>query len=75
VSACSTDIRTVPLTPKRGFFGRGDMQKEFETAAFALNKGEVSAPVETASGVHLIQRWDDVHMFRYHTDNYVTRLE
>ncbi|KAF1965610.1 rotamase-domain-containing protein [Bimuria novae-zelandiae CBS 107.79] len=39
-----------------GFFGRGDMQTEFEEAAFRLNKGEVSGIVETASGVHLIQR-------------------
>jgi hypothetical protein len=42
----------------RGFFGRGDMQKEFEEAAFKLNKGEVSTMVDTASGVHLIQRSD-----------------
>jgi NIMA-interacting peptidyl-prolyl cis-trans isomerase 1 len=40
----------------RGFFGKGDMQKEFEQAAFALDKGQVSGMVETASGVHLIQR-------------------
>jgi parvulin-like peptidyl-prolyl isomerase len=32
------------------------MQKEFEEAAFALNKGEVSDVVDTASGLHLIQR-------------------
>lgn len=40
----------------RGFFGRGDMQKEFEEAAFALKPGEVSGVIETASGVHLIER-------------------
>ena len=39
-----------------GFFGRGDMQKEFEEAAFQLKPGEVSNVVETASGLHLIQR-------------------
>ncbi|KAL5119319.1 peptidyl-prolyl cis-trans isomerase Pin1 [Pleosporales sp. CAS-2024a] len=39
-----------------GFFGRGDMQKEFEVAAFDLEKGAVSGIVDTASGLHLIQR-------------------
>ncbi|KAK4116020.1 rotamase-domain-containing protein [Canariomyces notabilis] len=39
-----------------GYFGRGDMQKEFEDAAFALRPGEISGVVDTASGLHLIER-------------------
>ncbi|KAI9711113.1 MAG: protein kinase ssp1 [Chrysothrix sp. TS-e1954] len=39
-----------------GFFGKGDMQKEFEEAAFALKPGEMSGVVQTASGLHLIER-------------------
>lgn len=54
---------------RSGFFGVGEMQKEFEDAAFALQPGEVSSIVESASGVHLIQRYVDrpqdwFHAFR-----------
>jgi parvulin-like peptidyl-prolyl isomerase len=42
----------------RGFFGQGDMQKEFEDAAFKLEPGQISGIVSTASGLHLIQRSD-----------------
>ncbi|KAL1486842.1 hypothetical protein MTO96_031183 [Rhipicephalus appendiculatus] len=39
-----------------GAFGHGATQKRFEEAAFALNVDELSEPVFTKSGVHLILR-------------------
>ena len=38
-----------------GFFGRGVMVPEFESAAFSLDSGAISAPVLTQYGLHLIQ--------------------
>ncbi len=37
-----------------GWFGRGDMVPEFEKAAFELPNGQVSEPVKTQYGWHLI---------------------
>jgi peptidyl-prolyl cis-trans isomerase SurA len=38
-----------------GFYGRGELYKEFEAVAFKLDKGEVSEIVETSAGFHIIQ--------------------
>ena len=38
-----------------GFYGRGELYKEFEAIAFKLGDGEVSEIVETQAGFHIIQ--------------------
>jgi len=39
-----------------GYFGRGKMVKEFENAAFNLQAGQISEPVNTQYGYHIIKR-------------------
>lgn len=39
-----------------GLFGRGQMQKSFEDATYALRAGELSDIVESDSGIHIILR-------------------
>lgn len=51
-SDCSSAKRGGDL----GYFRRGQMQKTFEDTAYALKVGDLSEPVWTDSGVHIILR-------------------
>jgi parvulin-like peptidyl-prolyl isomerase len=57
-----TKLAEKSLCPSRkrggdlGQFGRGQMVRPFELAAFALQKGQVSGPVKTEFGWHVIKR-------------------
>ena len=41
-----------------GYFGRGMMVKPFEDACFSMKVGDISEPIETQFGWHLIELTD-----------------
>lgn len=54
----SDDVGSKAEGGSTGFFARGAMAPEFEEAAFKLKVGEISAPVRTKFGWHIIRLKD-----------------
>jgi foldase protein PrsA len=53
--AVSKDTGSVPKGGDLGWFGKGDMVPEFEEVAFSLAIGEISEPVKSEFGYHIIE--------------------
>jgi parvulin-like peptidyl-prolyl isomerase len=49
------DSGTMSTDGDLGWFTRGMMDSLFEAAAFALEPGQISSPVQTSNGFHIIQ--------------------
>ncbi len=54
----SEDITSAHQGGELGYFGRGVMDKTFENAVFSMKKGEISKPVRSRFGYHLIKLED-----------------
>lgn len=60
-----------------GQFGKGMMIPDFENAAYALKAGEMSAPVKSTVGYHIIYVTDrhPFEPYEYHRENIIRFLE
>ncbi len=54
----SDDTGTAPYGGDLGFIDRGTLVKEYEEAAFSLKIGQISQPIKTDYGYHIIQLMD-----------------
>lgn len=74
---CSDDKGSAARGGSLGQFGKGMMIPDFEKAAYALKAGELSKPVRTTVGYHIIKLTDrhPFESYEFHHDNIVKFLE
>jgi len=53
----SVDSGSAKRDGNLGYFTKGKMVKQFEEVAFKLQIGEISEPVKTEFGYHIIKRF------------------
>jgi parvulin-like peptidyl-prolyl isomerase/glutaredoxin len=70
-----SDDPSAKETASLGWFTKGKMVKEFEDAAFALDKGKVSKPVKTQFGYHIIKVEDKKSAFEELKEDIVKTLK
>lgn len=74
---CSDDKASAVKGGRLGQFGKGMMIPDFENAVYAMKVGEISKPVKTTVGWHII-KLEDRHPFEsyeFHHDNIIQFLE
>jgi parvulin-like peptidyl-prolyl isomerase len=72
--ANSTDATTSATGGDLGWIARGQMDEAFENAAFALQPGQISQPVQTPYGWHIIKVLDRQENRPFTDDQYETAV-
>lgn len=57
-TSCSEDRGSARQGGMLPWFGAGEMVAEFDSVAFSLANGQISEPVKTAYGYHIIRKYD-----------------
>lgn len=71
----STDVSNADSGGDLGYFGKGKMLAEFEEAAFAMDINEISDPVKTDYGYHIIQVVDKKEAKEAKLEDHKTEVE